>query len=421
MDFANLAKFSPKQWQAIYSNARINFFHGPVRSGKTTSQRFAALKLIRNAPHRNILVSGKTKDTIKRNVLDDLFSLLDAVRIRYLFNSSRGEIKVMNKVLHVVGANDESSADRIHGMTMGGWIGDEMTLHPENFVKMSLSRMSMAGAQAYWTTNPDSPFHYLKKEYLDNEELIGRGIVNPIRFFLSDNLSLDEEYLESLQLLYTGLWRKRYIEGKWVAAAGAIYDMFDPEVDGRHVAPFLPLKFDKVIAAVDYGTASVTTFGALGRNNGKWWLFREFYYDARETFRQKTNSEFADDFEQFVSGVGYPDGMGQVHPATIEIDPSATGLKVELRKRGFGQIRNADNDVIEGIRNVGDALAHDDLKFYEKCTHSIEEHSSYVWDEEKQSLGEDAPVKENDHTCDLVRYALKRHYGRPELRILRGA
>lgn len=419
------------QWQtwskrqrdaAIDATARINFFHGPVRAGKTTAQRAAWLNFLGNSPHHNLLVSGKTKDTIKRNVLDDMFRMMDAMKIKYRYNSASGTITTVGKTMHIVGANDEGATDRIHGLTIGGWLGDEMTLHPESFVKMALSRMSMAGARAFWTTNPDSPFHYLKKEYLDNQQLIEAGIVKPVGFKLEDNLSLDEEYLQALKLLYTGLWKKRYIDGLWVQAAGAIWDSFDPDI---HVIDFLPLTFDAISVGVDYGTASVTAFIAAGRNNGKWYVFREYYFDARETYKQKTNGEIADDFEHFIDGINplasgkrYPDRRGEITPDTIEIDPSATGLRVELRQRGFWQIRNADNDVLEGIRNVGNAFANEDLYVYSACQNMQEEIVGYVWDEEKQQLGIDEPVKEHDHANDSLRYLLKRHYGRPQLTVV---
>jgi hypothetical protein len=206
------------------------------------------------------------------------------------------------------------------------------------------------------------------------------------------------------------------IDGEWVAAAGAIYDQFDPD---RHVVPFLPRTFDKIAVGVDYGTASVTAFLAAGRNNGKFYVFREYYYDSRKEYRQKSNDEFADDFLLFLAGDGYPDDVGPITPATVEIDPSATGLKVDLRKRSIMQLRNADNDVIEGIRNVADAIVGDDLRIYEPCINTQKEMSAYAWDEDKQAEGKDEPIKIDDHALDALRYLLKRHYGRPDLRVVK--
>lgn len=51
---------------------------------------------------------------------------------------------------------------------------------------MLLSRMSPEGARLYGTTNPDSPFHWLKANYLDNEELRTGGILWSQHFTMED-------------------------------------------------------------------------------------------------------------------------------------------------------------------------------------------------------------------------------------------
>ncbi len=175
----NAVAFGKKQKSVIlHSDARINSYDGPVRSGKTVGQRYAFIKWLPTCPHQSILISGKTKDTIRRNILDDLLEAFDLFSIPFQWNRADGVITCRHLGerydLHVIGANDEASESRVRGLTIGGWLGDELTLHPESFVKMALSRMSMAGAQGFWTTNPDSPYHYLYTEYLTNQILKGR-------------------------------------------------------------------------------------------------------------------------------------------------------------------------------------------------------------------------------------------------------
>ena len=41
---------------------------------------------------------------------------------------------------------------------------------PQSFFQMLLSRLSPEGARLYGTTNPDSPYHWLKTDYLDNPD-----------------------------------------------------------------------------------------------------------------------------------------------------------------------------------------------------------------------------------------------------------
>ena len=61
----------------------------------------------------------------------------------------------------------------------------------------------------------------------------------------------------------------------------------------------------------------------------------------------------------------------------------------------------ADNDVITGIRNVSSALSENRLRFHESCRDIIREFHLYSWNEK---TGTDAPIKENDHAMDDMRY-----------------
>lgn len=64
----------------------------------------------------------------------------------------------------------------------------------------------------------------------------------------------------------------------------------------------------------------------------------------------------------------------------------------------------AKNDVLEGIRNVGNALINGLIKYNDCCKETFREFSSYIWDEKAADRGEDKPVKHNDHQMDSDRY-----------------
>ena len=83
------------------------------------------------------------------------------------------------------------------------------------------------------------------------------------------------------------------------------------------------------------------------------------------------------------------------------VDPSALDLIVSLEKRGI-RCRKGDNGVQEGIRAVTSALP--DLTIDPACTHTIEEHEGYHYP--AGNTEKDAPVKANDHTCDMLRYVV---------------
>lgn len=157
---------------------------------------------------------GKTKDTLFRNVLSDMFEIVGEGN--YSYNISQGIIKMYGRTIFVVGANDEKAETRIRGMTLAGAYCDEVTLYPQSFFVQLLARCSVRGARIYVNCNPDSPYHWFAKDYLQDETLREKGIVKSWHFTMDDNLSLDPEYKESLKALYKGLFYKRNILGLWV-------------------------------------------------------------------------------------------------------------------------------------------------------------------------------------------------------------
>ena len=72
--------------------------------------------------------------------------------------------------------------------------------------------------------NPDSPFHYIKTDYI--EQLESKKVFH-LHFELEENTNLDQDIINRLKSLYKGLFYRRYILGEWVVAEGIIYDMFD--------------------------------------------------------------------------------------------------------------------------------------------------------------------------------------------------
>lgn len=167
------------------------------------------------------MITGVSKQSIHNNVLADLFDIVGARN--YSYNRNSGELRLFNSQWLVVGAKDEGSERYIRGMTVGVALCDEISLMPRSFFQMLLSRMSPEGARLYATTNPDSPYHWLKTEYLDNPELRAKKILWSDHFTMADNPNLTAEYVEAQKQLYSGFLYKRFIEGLWVIAEGTIY------------------------------------------------------------------------------------------------------------------------------------------------------------------------------------------------------
>lgn len=387
---------SEKQIRAYCeSDARINIFEGAVRSGKSFIALLRFLKELKYGPEGEYIIVGKTERTVIHNVIEPLRKLTkDAVR----YNRGLGEFSIFHRKVYVVGAVDERSEGKIRGSTFAGALVDELTIIPEGFFRMLLSRLSVANAKLFGTTNPDSPYHWLKTDFLDRSDELNLKIFN---FTLDDNPSLTKEYVSSLKREYKGLWYKRFIEGNWVLAEGSIFDFFDQKIHTVR-APASYAKY--YLLGVDYGTTNAFAATLVGFNDDvkpALWIEKEYYWDSRKTGMQKTDLEYANDLKREFGG--YPIRF-------VYLDPAAASFEVELRRAKW-PVKHAKNDVLDGIRTMSNFFIDGNLVICRHCTNLIREIEGYVWDDKSVKLGEDRPVKLRDHAIDACRYAVHTHYG----------
>ncbi|MEK8128679.1 PBSX family phage terminase large subunit [Paenibacillus filicis] len=382
----------------IEQDARINILEGSVRSGKTVGMIPKWLNYIKNGPKGLLVITGVSKETIYDNVLQDLFNTVGAANYKY--NAQTGLIKIYGRKIKVIGAKDEGSEKYLRGKTLAGAYCDELSLMPEKFFKQLLNRLSVKGAKLYATTNPDHPYHFLYTEYITDEAKLKNGMVKVYHFELDDNPSLDEEYKTFIRSAYTGFWYMRMIEGLWVVAQGAIYDMWD-KVLNTFVDEDLPLGFKSLArryVSIDVGTQNATVYLDCWDDGDTVWILNEYYYDGRAEGKQKENSEYADELEMFI---------GDDYPIAIIVDPSAASFKTTIRNRGF-RPKDADNEVLEGIRMMSTMIAKRKLRVHRtNCPNFLKEVSSYVWDEKATLRGVEQPVKHSDHCMDAARYFIK--------------
>ena len=127
-------------------------------------------------PGGSQVITGVSKQSVHNNVLTDLFDIVGPRN--YTTTEIQASLGSVGTDWLVIGAKDEGSETYIRGLTVGVALCDEISLMPRSFFQMLLSRMSPEGARLYGTTNPDSPYHWLKAEYLDNPEL--RSEENPL-------------------------------------------------------------------------------------------------------------------------------------------------------------------------------------------------------------------------------------------------
>jgi len=391
-------------------DAWLNILEGSVRSGKTWAMIPKLLQLNKYRVSGLRVILGVSKSSLYRNILSDLFRFLGPNNYRY--NQQSGQLFINGVEWHVIGAADEGAQKKIQGMTAGIVYVDEATKIPESAWDMLLTRMSPAGARLYGTCNPDSPLHWLKKKFLNDPKKRANGDLWSEHFTLEDNMSLSKAKIDQLKRSFSGVFHQRYILGLWVIAEGVIYR------DALEVDPFYDETTTPVglfsdqgnggrYIAVDYGTTNPCVFldiwdgqGQARKTDLAYYCDREYYWDSKVENRQKTDMEYADDLERFIAGGRRPGHR----PLGIIVDPSAASFRVELQNRGHNVIP-AKNDVLDGIRKTASLMQQRKLMFNSRfCPRTIEEFQTYSWNDKKAKLGEEEPIKANDHGPDAGRY-----------------
>lgn len=399
--------FSPKQIELIKnSNAKINVAHGSVRSGKTVGLTFRFMKAVYDCPDSQIWMIGYTLETIYDNVIRLIFESeqLKVFAAACVWYPGKRELVFGDKIISCLGARDERALGQIQGKSMSLCYCDEMTLFPVSIIQMILTRLSMPHSQLFATMNPMQPSHVLKEKVIDLAEK-GDPKYYATHFVIDDNPFLSADYKETLKQTLSGLFYRRYYLGEWCLAEGAIFDFFDKKL---HVKKDPPCAAEFWIAGIDYGTSNAFACVLVGVNTGRHtgvgpqlWVEKEYYHDPKKYGRQKRNSELARDLEIFFQGVAL---------RFCCIDPSAAPFKSELRAMGIPW-RDADNEVLDGIQTMTNLMHEGTLTVCEACTNLIREIEGYVWDPKKSALGLDAPLKQNDHAVDALRYAVRTYAG----------
>ncbi|MFE4420432.1 PBSX family phage terminase large subunit [Streptomyces sp. NPDC056817] len=400
MSIADLG-MSRKQMDFVAnSTARINIASGSIRAGKTISTLLRWLIYVASAPlGGELAVVAKTTNTAASNVFiplqdPNLFGPL-AQHVHYTRGAPTATI--LGRPVRVIGANDVRAEERLRGMTCAGALVDEATLVPQEFWTQLLGRMSVPGAKLFASTNPGSPAHWLKRDFIDRRDELG---IRYWHFTLDDNPSLAPDYVAAIRAEFIGLWFRRFVLGEWIAAEGSIFDMWDEE---RHVVDVLPEIAKWISVGVDYGQANPfhATLLGLGRDR-RLYVASEWRYDGRQQRRQLTDIEYSERLRGWLQDVP---GVGPVRPQFVTVDPSAASFTAQLRRDKLTPTP-ANNAVLDGIRTISSLLAAGKLRVHSSCKSLIGEMPGYAWDDRAAEKGEDKPIKVADHGIDSARYAL---------------
>src|SRR5690606_1012549 len=129
---------SPRQIESIAtSTARVNLWHGAIRSGKTFASLLRWLAYVATeAPlGGELVVIGRTRESIGRNVLAPLAdpALFGPAAAHVHYTPGSPTATVLGRRVHVIGASDAKAEKVLRGLTCAGALVDELTVIAHGF------------------------------------------------------------------------------------------------------------------------------------------------------------------------------------------------------------------------------------------------------------------------------------------------
>lgn len=316
---------------------RINLLEGSVSSGKTWVSLVLWAFWVRCMPTSGLfLMCAKSITTLKRNCLLLLQELVG--ESNFVFSTTAKEGLLFGRRIILEGANDIRSETKIRGLTLQGAYCDELTMFPQDFFVMLLSRLRLPGAKLIATTNPDTPRHWLKTDYIDRADELD---FLDVKFLIDDNTTLPEDYVASIKREYVGVYYERFILGRWVIAEGLIYRDFANN-PGKYTIRDLKkwleehhTRLSTVSYGVDFGgTGSATKFQCTGI--------------TPEGCVIALDEEYIDHHKESVD----PDALNRMFSAFID----------RCTRRWGGGVTRADSAEQILIRGLFNTAAHDGLR-----------------------------------------------------------
>jgi PBSX family phage terminase large subunit len=387
--------YTPKQIEVMKTiltrhDWRLLINYGAVRSGKTVIDNDVFLMELRRVrkladqlevKEPMYILAGYSSKSLQNNVLQELSNKYD---IQFKFDK-HGSFRLFGVKIIQTFTGSIAGLGAIRGSTAFGAYINEASLANEEVFNEILNRCSAPHARIICDTNPDVPTHYLKADYIDNDDPKA-GVVS-YHFVIDDNTFLSADYIQHMKAgTPTGMFYDRSILGLWVSGEGMVYRDFDKE---KMLIPRANLPNNLTYyCGVDWGYEHKGTIVVMADDaQGNTYLveehtkqYEEIDYWVRVAKEIQKRYGFNINF--------WADSARPDHVARFQRE----GIKTY----------NADKSVLSGIESVSKLMKQGRFFVVQEATDKyLEEIYQYVWNEK---TGE--PVKLHDDVMDAKRYAI---------------
>lgn len=426
--------------KAFKSQAEDLLLCGPAGTGKTIALLLKLLKFGSDNRGTRMLLCRKTRESLtetglvtwERDVLGYTHRMLISRPIK---RRVRQDYQFANGSSLVVCGLDKpdkalsSDYDIIYMLE-----ATDFTLDDYETLSSRLRTGAAPFQQMICDCNPTRPTHWLYSR-LTAGKMTGfnsRHIDNP-RFFDRKapgrtNIGTEEHpnwipgewtdegfrYVQKRLKNMTGARRKRFYEGIWSAAEGLVFDGYRPDIHNLPMG-WRPPDHWKRFWSIDWGYNAplVLQMWAVD-DDGTMYLYREIYMTGmRVEVLAKLCRRMVDECDELQPVAVVADHDPEAHAtwrehAKLPIENAWKEDKyesIELAQARF----DVDDLGRPKIRLRPDARCHGpDAALVDagKPASTMDELAGYVWNTKNPEKIKEEPVKENDHGCDAMRYAV---------------
>lgn len=374
----------------LHDDWKYLILSGAVRSGKTyvdnylfllELQRVSKLAKELNDPKPQFILAGYSSNTIYNNVISSLNSQfgLDLKTDRH------GHYHLFGVDIVPAYTGNVRGMSGIRGMTSYGAYINEASLAVHDVFQEIMDRCSIESARVICDTNPDNPQHFLKTDYIDNDDPKAR--IKSFSFVLDDNPTLSQDYVDALKAATpSGVFYDRRILGQWVSGDGIVYRDFDKRkmlIDKKDLPDDLTY-----YCGVDWGFDHDGVIVVMADDRqGNVYLIEE----------HTKQFKFIDYWKRIAKDIQTRYGRNIL----FWCDSARPDNVSEFQQAGI-QARNANKSIMAGIEKTSEYMKLG--KFFvvkQGVDKFLDEIYQYVWNDK---TGE--PLKEQDHVMDAMRYAV---------------
>ena len=383
---------------------------GATQSGKTWACWIAfVMHKMYNYNNEIFVVIGQTKTSAEQNVIykhwNELINLCGYHlrfdrRVGLLTVSAIVKGKLVKNMFRVFGGGNTGDETKIVGATFADAFFDEATHITEavyNEIYNARLSKNKLKARPILTFNPTSHSNWVKLKLVDKAE---EKNIKVLTFFQEDNPSIDEKTrLYNIAMAKdSGVFYKRMYEALWCDAEGLIFPNFRFDLEPPMVVP--SISEDGITAywlSLDYGLDHPFVVGLWGYRHAedKYYLLDCIYHSPKDD-GDKDNEQYY----QMICNL-----VGNRNIEHIIAPHDSKSLKNTIRNKGKFRIKDADNDVLNGIQDMMLAMNTRKVVFCDTPNNQkgFIEFGKYGWDS-KSKDGKDTPIKLHDDWICMSRY-----------------